>query len=304
MTDSHLKDYYLRGVMPIIAASVLWGFSYMFMKLAVADASALIAAGVTTILQALLLWIIYRFTLRELIAAFRIAPWHFLWLSFFSILIGRVLSLYAMNLLDLGVVTILEKLQTVFVPIFASLVLKEKFPLRKIPYALLALMSAYFVVLKDPSGLAMPGEQFYGMIIMTCSALAYASTGVVGKLIVNRGASSRHISFFRFSLCTPMLFITPLVFPGIDLRMELTPGFIAAVSACAGGGVLAFLLYYKAYRHVEAGTAIFLELFTPVVGVILGILVFGETLIWSQCLAIPILIFSVYKIGKRQAPPL
>lgn len=75
-------------------------------------------------------------------------------------------------------------------------------------------------------------------------------------------------------------------------------------------GYEGYILYYKGLRHVPAGIAGLLELLTPIVALLLGFSFLGETLSDSQLAAIPLLLYTVWRISvpdniftKNTKPP-
>ena len=69
---------------------------------------------------------------------------------------------------------------------------------------------------------------------------------------------------------------------------------IAAAVLSTGCG---YLLYYKGLAVVNVSTTAFLELITPVAALLLGLSFLHETLTLTQGMAIPVLLYAVYKIA-------
>ena len=120
-------------------------------------------------------------------------------------------ALLKVNFISFSVVFLLQKLQPIFAITTASIFLKEKFERGYIPWALLALLSAYFVTFKNGVVNLETGE---GTVIAALYALgaafAWGSSTTFSKMLLGK-VEPKVSTFYRF------LFTIIIAFPVVFL---------------------------------------------------------------------------------------
>ncbi|HEV2912061.1 MAG TPA: EamA family transporter [Pyrinomonadaceae bacterium] len=108
--------------------------------------------------------------------------------------------------------------------------------------------------------------------------------------------------------------LIPLLIVGISLEgnplgFRWTPMALVSLSYLVlVGSVIAFLLFYWLVRRMDVTKTMLIALVTPLIAVMLGMLVLGETLTWrtimgGACIMLGIGIIVLRRIGERSAPP-
>ncbi|MEK9181874.1 MAG: DMT family transporter [Patescibacteria group bacterium] len=216
-------------------------------------------------------------------------------------------ALSKVHFISLSVVFLLQKLQPIFAITTARIFLKEKLDSRYIKWALLAVLSAYFVTF--PNGMVnfKTGE---GTIIAALYALgaafAWGSSTTFSKMLLGK-VRAEVSTFYRFLITViislPILFLfgrahisgfekgTALAIPTMSQF-----GFLALIAVSTG--MVALLIYYKGLAKTPVHVSTILELIFPFVAILLDYIVNDTVLAPLQWIAALVLVFSIYQIAK------
>ncbi|OGI66000.1 hypothetical protein A3A95_01175 [Candidatus Nomurabacteria bacterium RIFCSPLOWO2_01_FULL_39_18] len=219
----------------------------------------------------------------------------------FTTALGKV------HFISISVVFLLQKLQPIFAITTARIFLKEKLDSRYIKWALLALVSAYFVTF--PNGVV-NFETGEGTIIAALYALgaafAWGSSTTFSKMLLGR-VRAEVSTFYRFLftiiVSLPVLFIFGRVYisgfeKGTALAIPTMPqfGFLALIALSTG--MVALLIYYKGLARTPVHISTILELTFPFVAILLDFIVNHTVLTPLQWISALALVFSIYQIAK------
>ena len=235
--------------------------------------------------------------------------WLIVLISILSGLLGTLwftTALVKVNFISISVVFLLQKLQPIFAITTARIFLKEQLDKRYIKWALLAIISAYFVTFKNGIVNLQTGE---GTIIAALYALGAAfawgsSTTFSKMLLINIDAKLS--TFYRF-LITVLVALPVLLLFGYGNRLSSPSisqfGFLALIAISTG--MVALLIYYKGLAKTPVHISTILELTFPFIAIILDMFVNHAFFSATQWLASFILVYAIYKISKlREAPAL
>ncbi len=282
----------------ILFAAILWGVSYFLRKLIVHEINPFLFTFLIALITSIFLITIGAASPRKCIETFKKHPWHYLGLSFLGSVLGGILMLKSLQLLDLAVVTLLEKLQPLFVVLLLTLFFKESVPKSVYPYIALALISSYFVSLKNP-WVMVSETQAWGIVYIVLAALVWSISTLLGKKLVHATDSVADLIVIRFGLAVCIL-LPFMLSSGSEIKTIITEPSLMITLLILGVGctIAPYLLYYKGLQRTSAITASFLELLTPIVSLTLALVFLKESYSITQLIAIPILLYSVYKISK------
>ncbi|SDP02505.1 probable blue pigment (indigoidine) exporter [Microbacterium sp. ru370.1] len=155
------------------------------------------------------------------------------------------------------------------------------------------------------------------LLVVGWSAGAIPPAGVVSSVLALLASSLGAILTTRWRDETPLLATTAwqLTAGGIVLVaaagvIEGPPPRVDAVGVAAYAGIavvataLAFICWFTGLRHLPAGTVGLIGLLNPVTGVLLGVLVGGETLTVPQLIGIALVLaaIAVTHARRRDAP--
>ncbi len=213
----------------------------------------------------------------------------------FTTALGKV------HYITISVVFLLQKLQPIFAITTASVFLKEKFDTRYIKWALLAIVSAYFVTFANGHVNLETGE---GTVVAALYALgaafAWGSSTTFSKMILS-GIDSKVSTFYRFIftliIALPFVLLYGRV-EGAGLAIPTTGQFGWLALIAVSTGMVALLIYYKGLAKTPVHISTILELTFPFVAIMLDYFVNDTILSPSQWVAAVILVWSIYKISR------
>lgn len=210
----------------------------------------------------------------------------------FTTALGKV------HFITISVVFLLQKLQPIFAITSARIFLKEKLDKRYIKWAVLALLSAYFVTF--PNGIVNL-ETGEGTAIAALYALgaafAWGTSTTFSKMLLGK-VDFKVSTFYRF-LITVLITLPILYLFGnnsVALPSMTQFGWLALIAVSTG--MVALLIYYRGLAKTSVHVSSILELTFPFVAILLDYLVNDTVLSVSQWVAAIVLVFSIYKIAR------
>ncbi len=208
-------------------------------------------------------------------------------------------ALLKVHFISFSVVFLLQKLQPIFAISSASIFLKEKLDKRYIIWAVLALVSAYFVTFKNGIVNLETGEgTAIAAIYALGAAFAWGTSTTFSKMLL--GTVRAEVStFFRFLFTTllalPLIFIFKL---GSSITAPAIPQFGLFALIAVSTGMVALLIYYKGLSKTSVHVATILELTFPFIAIFIDRILYKTILSPSQWIAAFLLVFAIYKIAK------
>src|SRR5882724_11911853 len=132
---SENRRYYLLGIIPILVASILWAFTFFLRKTVLNDVSPFFMTFASSFLVTVVMPICYKVNIFEAWRTFRQHIALYILLSLTGVVVGTTLMYMSLKRIDLGVCTLVEKTQPIFILVFAAVILKESVTLRQSAYA-------------------------------------------------------------------------------------------------------------------------------------------------------------------------
>ncbi len=277
----------------LLLLALLWGSSYLLIKVAVTEISpvTLMAARVTGAALFLLL------VMRGRKARFprRAVTWRRLLIQAFLNSIGAwTLLAWGQQFVDAGLASVLNSTSPIFVFVFTILVTRhEAIPARKIVGALLGISGVVLIVgLEGLSGL---GSQVAGQLACLAGAALYAGAAIYGKHFGSLGA---------LTTATATMVLASIVLVPAALVVEqpwlLGPSFKAIAATlvlsifCTG---IALLIYFRLIQTLGSMGVASQAYLRAGVGVGLGMVLLGETLTLSVSVGLAAAIAGVVLIN-------
>jgi drug/metabolite transporter (DMT)-like permease len=223
----------------------------------------------------------------------------------FTTALGKV------HFISLSVVFLLQKLQPIFAITTARIFLKEQFDQRYIKWAILALISAFFVTFPNGHVNLDTGE---GTIIAALYALgaafAWGSSTTFSKMLLSK-VDFRVSTFYRFLFT--IIFTSPfflwlrhkaIIHAPQDVGLNIgwiypntvQLGWLTLIAISTG--MVALLIYYRGLEKTPVHISTILELSFPFIAIFIDMKVNHTSLSISQWMASLVLVFSIYQISK------
>ena len=259
----------------LVVLSILWGGSFFFNKLTVAEWPPFAVVQVRVGLAALTLLLAVRITGQSM------AVGRSLWLAFFGMgilnnLIPFSLFLWGQQQIASGLASILNATT----PIFAVLVMhcfgNEKATGLKLGGVLAGLIGV--AILMGPDAISGLGSNLAAQIACVLAAVSYAFSGLLGRRF--RGVSPLVAATGQLSASTLMMI--PIVFvmhPPWTLPVPSQTAFLALVGLALISTALAYLLFFRIMRTAGPSTVMLVTFLIPVSAILLGSGLLGEDLL-------------------------
>jgi drug/metabolite transporter (DMT)-like permease len=227
-----------------------------------------------------------------------------LFISMFSGVLGTLwftTALLKTNFISFSVVYLIQKLQPIFAISAAAIILKEKITRSYIKWAVLALVSAYFVTFKNGIiNLSTGTGTVVAALYALGAAFAWGSSTALSKLALQK-RPSMYITAIRFFLTSILAF--GMVFAlgqskslSSPTLSQLSRFLLIAVST----GMFSVVIYYRGLKKVQANVSTILELVYPLLAVFIDATLYKSFLAPAQYVAGVVLLFSIYKIALIQ----
>ncbi len=290
----------------VILAAALWGVDGIVLRPFLYNLPVplvvLIESGLVAILLSPLL-IKFRKSFKELSTTDWFA---FLGVAILGGAIGTMSitkALFYVNFVNLSIVIFIQKLQPVFAIIFAAVLLKEHLTKKFFVWSALAILGAYFMTF----GTRMPNletgdKTTVAALFALLAAICFAASTVLSKRAL-QNVSYELGTYLRFAFTTILMLMIVVVDGDISAFSEVSISQISVffLIAFTSGG-LAILLYYYGLKNISASVATIAELAFPLTAVILEYLLRGNILGPVQWIGVLILIISILKVTKLNAP--
>ena len=284
-----------RNFLILLILSLIWGASFLFIKVAVATIPPFSVAFGRTALAAVLLYLVLRSR------GSRMPGWGPVWGTFllmglFNGAVPYTLITWAEIHIDSGLAAIFNALMPLFTVLLAHLFTgDERLNWMKVVGIFLGFLGV--VALIGPAALKGLGKHVLAQLAVMAAALCYAVAIIYGRRLreITPLVSATGQLFCAAFLTLPMILI-------FDTPWALSPSFISvAALTCLSllGTALAYLLYYYLLPRIGSTNLSLVTYLIPITGVFWGALLLGERLHWSAFLALGLILAGIAGINNR-----
>ncbi len=207
-------------------------------------------------------------------------------------------ALLKSGFISFSVVFLLQKLQPIFAISTARIFLKEKLTSKYILWAILALVSAYFVTF--PSGkvnFATGGGTIIAALYALGAAFAWGSSTTFSKIALQKRTHT-YVTAVRFFITTVLAFCFMIIIREVpSLSLPVFSQFARFALIAVSTGMVALLIYYKGLQKIPVTVSTILELTFPFVAILIDAVLYHSFLTAPQWIAAIVLIMSMYKIS-------
>jgi len=258
--------------------SLIWGSTWLFIKLGLEDLPPFTFAGIRFVIAALILSAVVVIRRRPLPRDWR--DWVLIastGIMAFSINYG--LLFWGENHISSGLAAILQTIIPVFGLLLAHLHLpEERITLPKLVGVILGI-AGVALIFSNQMETGGPSA-FQGSVAIVIGAFGAAYSNILVKA---RGGRLDYATLAAGQMIFGLvpLLLVGILFEGNPLHLRWTPlALLSLFYLALVGSAVAFLLYYWLVRHMEVTKTMLIALVTPLIAVTLGMIVRGEELTW------------------------
>ncbi len=290
MPSNAVRDYGLA-----LSLSLIWGSSFLLIKIAVADVPPLTMAAARVAIAFAVLYAVARAGGRPLAP-----PWaeggRALWGHF--LVIGMLGNGIPFTLISWGEVEVTAALAAILIgvmPVF-TVVLAHGFGVERVsgPQRLLGIAAGFagLVVLIGPAVLAELGHALLHQLAVIGGAASYAATGVYARRLSLRMPAT---VLSAGSMAAASLIMVPAALV-LDAPWRLAPGW-GSISAVLALGVVATgfasIIYFRLLAAAGPTFASTINYLIPVFGAGLGVALLGESVGWMEIAALVLILSGI-----------
>lgn len=292
------KNITIKAFVALFILTLIWGYNWVVMKLAVQYASPFQFAAMRTFSGAIILFIVMLFTKRSL--AVKEFP-TMLVLGLLQTIGFTGLIIWAVASGSAGKTAVLSYTMPFWVMLFAWPLLGEKVQGWQWLAVVFALLGVALIF--DPLHIKADG---FSMFLALCSGIFWAISAIISKKLHKR---EPHLDLLNITAWPMLLGSIPLVIYALMIDappIQWTNIFIGAVLFnVLLSGVVAWLLWLYALQRLNAGIASMASMLAPVIGVLSAWLQLNEVpskqeLIGMLLIAFALVIISAISIRKHQ----
>ncbi|MFL5674475.1 MAG: DMT family transporter [Chloroflexota bacterium] len=283
-----------------LALGLMWGSSYLFIKLAVDDFGTFTLVSLRLLVGAALLWVVIRLAHQPLPRERRMYG-HLLVMAIVNITIPFLLITWAEQSVDSSLAAILTSPVPLFAIVLSALFLADE-PMRVNGVVGLIVGFIGVIIITSP-GLTGGNSSVSGELALLGAAFSYAVGAVYSRRNV-RGLPPMIPAVFQVSFAAIIVTVLALV---VEHPWTATPDTEAIFSILwlgIFGSGLAYLLVFRLFSHWGATRTTLIAYVIPPVGIVLGVLVLHEPIDARIILGTALVVAGVglvnSKFGRRR----
>jgi drug/metabolite transporter (DMT)-like permease len=283
----------------LLLAALIWGGSFVVVKIAVAEMDPLILGAARFIIATPLMFLILFARRSNLRLPRREWPWLVV-LGLTGVTLLYVFQYIGIAYTNASISSVLTETDVLFIALFSILFLKEVPSRLRIVGILLSFVGVIVVILSnlDLSTVSISGTLLLGCILVILSSVCWGIFSIVSKRIL-QSYDVIVVTTYTFALGT--LFYLPIVGGSIVSSLQQTSllGWAAILYLALVSTIVAYLAWNYALQHMDASQAgvylTFIALFTILIAVPLG-----EQLTVAFFIGAALIISGVYLTQKSR----
>ena len=287
-----------KRIFVFILLSLIWGSTWLFVKMGLAVLPPFTFAGLRFGASALLLWVIAGLRKSELPNTW--AQWRVIvWIGFTGMSINYGLIFWGGKYISSGLAAVLQATIPAFGLVLAHYYVPgERITLRKafgiaIGIAGVALIFSNQFTLVGTMALA-------GSAALLLSALMVATTNIIVKAHA-RALDPIVMAAGQMTVGVIPLFAVGAIWEGNPLNFPWNrTAALSLLYLVVIGSTLAFILFYWLIRQIDVTKTMLISLITPVIAITLGMVTLGERLTWRIAVGTLLILAGVGAIVGEQ----
>jgi drug/metabolite transporter (DMT)-like permease len=279
---------------------LIWGTSFLWIKIAVADVTPLVLVGFRTLFASLgLAAIVYHYrkimpTWAELRGRLPV----FIVIALCNISIPWALISWGEQFVDSGIASIINSAMPLFTIIIAPLMIKEeRITLAKIAGLLTGFTGV--IILMLPNIQEGWDKGLSGMAACLLSTIFYAFAAVYARK-KSGGLPPQLQAFLQLSIGSAFIWIAVFTIDGKPVLPSQPLTWLALLWLGMLGSCLAYILYFYLLHRIGPTRTSTTTYISPLVGVLLGIIFLGEHLYWQTFLGAALILSGIFIVNQKE----
>ncbi|MBB5686934.1 DMT family transporter [Sphingobium boeckii] len=282
----------------LIFLSILWGGSFLFIKLSLHSFPPLTLVLLRAILSSLMIYAFIRFTGRRLPTSPSV--WiGFTILGLLNIALPLALFAWSQQHIGAGLASILNATTPLFSVVAAHFMTHdEKASAAKIAGVFFGM--AGVIVMIGGDALGGMGDDLAPQIACLIAAASYAFASIYARRFQPWGIEPVHVAAGQMITTALMLFpIAMIVDQPWTLPAPLPEAVIAMVALALFSTALAYILYFRLLETAGATNALLVTFLVPITAILLGIAILGEALELKHWAGVALIALGLAAIDGR-----
>lgn len=281
---------------------LIWGTSFLWIKIAVSEISPLVLVGFRTLFGAAFLFGVITLGGRTRLRWQELRPWLgvFSVVALINVAIPFVLISWSEQYITSGIASILNSSVPLFTILLAPFLLQDDQPS---PAKILGLLIGFagIVVIFLPELAQGMNQNLIGMGVMLLAALSYSLGGIYSRLKAQT-LPPQVQAFLQLALAALIIWSVTLLAerPPVLPQQPLT--WIALLWLGILGSGLAYILFFSLLHKIGPTRTTTVTYIPPLVGTLLGMLFLGERITWLAIAGGLMVISGIVVINLKHLP--
>ena len=279
---------------------LIWGTSFLWIKIAVADITPLVLVGFRTLFATIGLLIIILInwkkmpdweTIRKKIPAFLV-------LGITNIAVPWALISWGEQYIDSGIASILNSAMPLFTILIAPLMIKdERITLPKVAGLITGFVGV--VILMLPSIKGGWSQNLLGQAACLTAAVLYAFAAVYARK--NTGGLPPQLqSFLQLSFGSIFIWIIAFAVEGVPVLPTKPITWVALLWLGLLGSCIAYIIFFYLLHKIGPTRVSMTTYIPPLVGVLLGIIFLNEKFYWQAIVGVLLILSGIFIVNYRK----
>ena len=287
----------MKVTLQFLAMGLVWGASFLFIKVALTGVSFGQVAWARTVLGALTLAIVV-IVMRQRMPRDPIVWVHLCVLAVFNCVVPYLLFAWAEQYVSSGLASIYNATTPIMTAIIATLAFRvERLSRGQVLGVVIGILGV-FVIIGLWNYESLTGSLWGQLACLGATACYGVAFGYIRKFLLHREITGTTLAFTSIGVSAVMfLALTPVV-AWSAVRLDVwVVGSLVLLGALGTG--LAYVWSFNVQRAWGPTSTSTVTYITPVVGVALGIMILGERLSWNEPVGAAIVILGILLAQNR-----
>ena len=289
----------LKLIMAMVAVAIIWGTTYLGIRIAVQTIPGWYVAGIRQVVASLILlsillykgefrWIGWKNLGRQMIVAS------------LMVVVANGMTTVAEETIPSGLTSLLTSLSPIIVFIASIIVGLEKASIKGFIGVVMGFSGVVFIF-RDGVGDLFNPNYVTGITYLAIAISGWAAGSIYAKKYALKSQNIFLDLFYQFSFAAVVQLIIAYIFlPPADIAQWSLLSLGAIVYLGVFGSIIAFFCYHYALKRVSPSEVSILSYFNTIIALFLGWLVLSETITYDLLIATVLIILGVFITNYRK----